>query len=58
MKSTTTPMRQDLINDKVLAFEMWMKRWRDMTELGINDKAKEALVMIRKISFECEKLND
>lgn len=37
---------------------MWTKRWRDMAEIGIEDKAKEALKMIRKITYECEKIND
>jgi hypothetical protein len=48
--------RQDLINDKMLAFQMWVKRWSDMALLGIEDRTKEALMMIRKISRECEEI--
>ena len=48
--------RHDLINDKFLAFEMWIKRWRDMALIGVEDKGNEALLMIRKISRECEEI--
>ena len=50
--------RQDRIADKVLAFQMWVKRWSDMALIGIDDRAKEALMMIRKISRECEDMDE
>jgi len=48
--------RQDRINDKFMAFSMWVKRWRDMSLIGVEDKQREALLMIRKISRECEEM--
>ena len=48
--------RQDRINDKFMAFEMWVKRWRDMSLIGVDEKRREALLMIRKISRECEEI--
>lgn len=48
--------RYDRVNDKKIALEMWVKRWRDAALLSIGDKAKEALVMIRKITHECEEI--
>ena len=56
MKRVIKLTKFDRVNDKKLAFHFWIKRWESMALLGIEDRTKEALMMIRKISRECEEI--
>ena len=53
---TLIETKQERINQKFLALEMWCKRARDLAALGVNERALEALVRCTDCLHECKRV--
>ena len=50
--------RREHINQLHFAIEAYIHRWRDMALIGLGEEAQKTLRDIRKITFDCEKIDD